>query len=372
MFALSYDERDKRVAGMTNAGLVRCGVIKNDVSNEYLNVSLSEMARRCLNDAGCNTNGMKIDQIVDKSMSFHVPRGAQTTSDFPVILENIMHKMVLMGFNATPAKWPRFCKIGDVSDFRAWSRIVPGLIGDMDGVNEAGEYLNKNIPDGEKNSVTASRKGNIINIPPEVIINDDIGYIDSVAKGMGAAGNRVIDRAVFALLVSNPTMSDGNSLFSAAHNNYLATGSGTAPSVASLDLARIALATQTAPGDDAEPLDIVPGAAVCPTTLGGEMRVINDAEYDPDTPNKLQKPNKVRGLVADIVDTARLTNSTGWYVFGNPELNPVIEVSFLNGQRAPRVVRKESFRTSGISLKVEFPFGVNAVDWRGGYFNYGS
>jgi hypothetical protein len=366
------DERDKRIVGQSNAILSRLGASEHDLSNPWRGFSLSELAKSCLQDTGLKTTGLASDEIVTKSMSINVPRGAQTTSDFPVILENVMHKLVLTGFNAVPSKWQRFCRIGDVSDFRDQSRIVPGVIGNMDGVNEQGEYKDKIIPDGEKNGVSATRKGNIISISIETIINDDIGYLNSIATGIGMAGQRTIDRAVFGLLASNPVMGDGNALFSAAHNNYLASGSGTAPSVASLDVARVDMASQMAPGDDDEPLDIVPVAVVCPTALGGDMRVINDAQYDPDTANKLQKPNKVRGLVGDIIDTPRLSNATGWYLFGDPEISPVIEVTFLNGQREPRVTRKENFRTSGITLKVELPFGANAIDYRGGYFNYGA
>lgn len=366
------DARDKTSGAMSTAILARVGREKADGQNPYRGMSLSEMAGACCEAMGLNVRGMNALDRATNALKRGYVRGAQTTSDFPVILENTMHKLVLMGFNGTPAKWQRFCKIGDVSDFRAWNRIVPGLIGNLDTVNEQGEYNDKVIPDGEKNSVTASRKGNIIRITPETIVNDDTGYIVSMATGLGAAGQRTIDRAAIALLVSNPTLSDGNALFSAAHGNYLASGSGTAPSVTSLDVARTAMAAQTAPGDDAEPLDIMPAVALCPTGLGGDMRVINEAQYDPDTANKLQRPNKVRGLVADIVDTPRLALATGWYLFGDPNVAPVIEVVFLNGQREPRVTEEEEFRTSGMAVKVELPFGVGAIDYRGGYFNYGA
>jgi hypothetical protein len=43
---------------------------------------------------------------------------------------------------------------------------------------------------------------------------------------------------------------------------------------------------------------------------------INDAQYDPDTASKLQKPNKVRGLFDDMVGTPRLTG-TRWFAFAD-------------------------------------------------------
>jgi len=102
------------------------------------------------------------------------------------------------------------------------------------------------------------------------------------------------------------------------------------------------------------------------------MRVINDAQYDPDATNKLQRPNKVRGLVGDIVDTPRLTDTAAYYFFADPMIAPVVEVVFLNGQREPRIVQEESFRTGGLAWRVEMPFGVGAIDHRGGYKQPGS
>jgi len=363
------DARDKTAVGMSSAILARVGKEKADGANPYRGMTMSEMAGACLESAGLNVRGMSTLERAEKALTRNVVRGAQTTSDFPVILENTMHKIVLMGFNAAQSKWARFCKVGDVTDFRAWQRIVPGLIGNLDGVNENGEYLNKNIPDGEKNSISASRKGNIINITPEIIVNDDTGYIVDMATSLGQAGNRSIDRAVFALLNSNPVMADGVALFHATHGNLA--GTGAAPSVITLEAGRVAMAKQTAPGGDAEFLDIMPNVAVCPTALGGSMRVINDAQYDPDTANKLQKPNMVNGLVSDIVDSPRAADNA-WYLLGDPNVAPVFEVVFLNGQREPRVVEEENFRTSGIAMKVELPFGVGAIDHRGAWRNPGA
>jgi len=360
------DARDKMRAGMRDAILMRVGAEKHDPANEFRGLRLSEMARSCLvaiNHPGANR--MTAEELAPLALTWGPVRGAQTTSDFPILLEEALHKLVLRGFMAVQPAYSRFCKIGDVSDFRSWNRLVPGLIGNLDGVNEHGEYRDKAIPDAVKNAIAATRKGNIFSLTPEVLVNDDTGHISDMAFALGAAGPRTIDRAVFALIEANPTMADGFALFSSDHGNLA--GTGAVPSVAEFDAARVAMAAQTAPGEDAEPLDIRPAIAVAPTGLGGDMRVINDAQYDPDTANKLQRPNKVRGLVRDIVDSPRLTSAIAYYFFADPMIAPVIEVVFLNGQREPRIVQEESFRTGGLSWRVEMPFGAGAIDFRGGY-----
>lgn len=367
-FDVVEDEKEKLIKGASQALMARMGQGEQDRANPYRGMSLSEMAKDCLSRSGMDVKGMTAEEFAPAALSNGVVRGAQTTSDFPVILENTMHKMVLTGFDAQPTTWERFCKIGDVTDFRAWNRLVPGLIGNLDSVNERGEYKDKVIPDAEKNSIQATRKGNIINVTPEIIVNDDIGYFQDMSLSIGQAGGRAIERAVYTLLESNPTMSDGTVLFHADHGNLA--GSGAAPTVTLLDSAGNAMAQQTAPGDDAEYLDIRPAAALVNTALRGDMMVLVEAQYDPDTANKLQRPNKVRGIVGDVVSTPRIA-AAPWYLFADPAMAPVIEVVFLNGQRAPRIVQEENFRTGGLAWRIEMPFGVGAIDHRGAYKNPG-
>lgn len=365
------DSVDKfRNAGVQSL-LARCGVEKPDRGNPYRGMRLHELARACMDASGIPVAGMAPEEFVGHALGitrYRASASGQTSSDFPVILENTMHKLVLSGYTAQPVTYDRFCKIGDVSDFRAWKRLIPGLIGNLDDVNEAGEYLNKNIPDAEANSVIAKRRGNIVTITLEVIINDDLAYISDFARNLGRAGPRTIERRVYALLESNPVMGDGVPLFHASHNNL--SGTAGAISVASLDAGRSAMAQQRAPGDDQEYLDIQPAIALCHTGKRSLMQGTVNAEYDPDTPNKLQKPNSVRGIVADIASSPRLS-ANPWYLFADPNVSPVIEVVFLNGQREPRIVEEESFRTGGLSWRIELPFGVGAIDHRGAWKNPG-
>ena len=360
-------DREKFIQGASQALLARTGAAQHDRANPYRGMRMHEIAKAALQRAGVKVDGETPEEFASKALNPGMVRGAQTTSDFPVILENTLHKMVLTGFQAQQPTWQRICKIGDVTDFRQWQRIVPGLLGNLDGVNEAGEYLNKNIPDGVKNPIQATRKGNIINLTPETLVNDDIGYLQDMATGLGAAGGRAIERAVYVLLESNPTMSDTKALFHADHGNLA--GSGAAPTMLLIDSAAAAMAVQTAPGDDAEYLDIIPAVGLVNRALRGQFAGIIDALYDPDTANKLQKPNIVRGMV-DVVSTPRIA-AAPWYLFADPMVAPVLEVVFLNGQREPRLTMEENFRTSGLAWKVELPFGVGAIDYRGAYKNPG-
>jgi hypothetical protein len=118
-------------------------------------------------------------------------------------------------------------------------------------------------------------------------------------------------------------------------------------------------------------LDLRPSVWLGPIGSGGNARSINDAQYDPDTANKLQKPNVVRGLFSDIVDTARLSG-TRYYTFADPNDVPVIEVAFLNGESEPYIMMEESFNTRGNKYRATLDFGVAAIGYRGAVTNAGA
>jgi ATP-dependent Clp endopeptidase proteolytic subunit ClpP len=364
-------DTEKFVRAVTQSIMARCGMEKRDPANEFHNYSLQEVAQACLERNQFKTKGLDRQRMIRAALAMgrnNVLAAGQTTSDFPVLMENVMHRQVLTAYNATPDTWSTFCTVGSVSDFREWQRLRVGSIGDIDTVNEAGEYKHKVIPDASKEAISVVRRGNIIGITPDVIENDDIGYISSLTTTFGRAAKRTIETQVYVLLVSNPVLKDGKALFHADHKNLA--GSGAIPSVDSLEAARVAMAMQKDIGGN-EFLDIRPNIWLGGLARGGDVRVLVGAQYDPDTPNKLQKPNKVNGIVQNIIDTPRIAG-TEWYLFADPAVAPVIEVVFLNGQSEPVLAMEENFQTAGVSYRVELPFGVGAIGYEGSYKNPGA
>jgi len=360
---------DKFAMAASQAIMVRCGLEKRDPQNEWTGRKLSELARASLEMRGISCRGKLPIEVAAMALTRRPLAAGQTTSDFDVILENVLHKTLISGWQNTPDIWSRVCKIGSVGDLRAWNRINPGTIGDIDEVGENGEYLFKQIPDGVKESVQAKRRGNRIAVTPEVIINDDLSYFSDVPRSFGRAAKRSIESAFITLLVSNPVMKEDNkALFHADHGNYVTAGA--APSVTTIDAGRQAMAGQKDVSGN-EVLDIVPAIFLSPLSLGSTARVVNNSAYDPDAANKLQRVNPVAGLFKDVIDTARLTGA-GWYMFADPEVMPTFEVVFLDGQTEPLLTQDTDFATSGLQWKVELPFGVGAIGWRGAYYNDGT
>ena len=364
------DEGDKRKDAVVASILARAGVAQDAAaraalsSNPYRGDRLLDTARASLQRAGVSVSGMTPMEVVAAAFT-------QGTSDFPVLLENAMHKTLQAAYATAALTWNRFCATGSVSDFRAHNRYRTGSFGSLDSVNELGEFVNKSIPDGEKASITAGTKGNIINLSRTAIINDDLGAFVGLSNMLGRAAARTVEADVYALLALNsgagPTMGDGKTLFHADHGNIT---TGAAITMAALDLDRVAMASQKdVSGNDY--LDLRPAVLLVPIGLGGTARSINDAQYDPDTANKLQKPNIVNGLFRDIVDTPRMTG-TRRYLFADPSEAPVLEVAFLDGNQNPYLELQNGFDVDGARYKVRLDYGVGAIDYRGAVTNAGA
>lgn len=365
------DETDKRRDAMVQAMLIRAGkadaqTVSASGSNPFRGRTLLAMAEASLVAAGVDTR-----QFGD-SRKLVAASFTQSGSDFPILLENTMHKTLLGAYALQALTWSRFCKRGTVSDFRAHNRYRVGSLGNLQPKNELGEYKNVAIPDGEKSSIAATTKGFILGISREAIINDDLGALTDQAAAAGRAAARTVEVDVYALLNANgglgPIMQDGKALFHVDHGNIDATGA--AISVTRLDAMRVLMAQQRdVSGNDF--LDLRPAVLLCPVGMGGNARVVIGAEYDTEVSNKFQVPNKVRGLVRDIVDTPRMSG-TRYHLLADAGEAAAIEVAFLDGNETPYLETAQAFDTDGGKLKVRLDYGVAGHDWRGAVTNAGA
>lgn len=350
---------DKASEAMQVALLARCGLAKEEdmQGNEMIGMRMTDMARMCLETAGVNTRGMSYDTMANTVLR----SGQQTTSDFPVLLENTMHKVLLAAYQTAPDMWRSIAKTGSVSDFRPWKRLRTGTLPNLTRVNEAGELTNMPISDAIMEPIQAYRWGNIISITPETIVNDDFDWIANQSQALGRAAARTVEVSVFNLLAANPVMhSDGIPLFDARHNNIDPTASEI--SVSSIDRGRVQMAKQMDINNN-DFLSLRPSMLLCPIEDGGLARVVTGSSYDPSQDARLLVPSRINGLINQVLDSNRVNGC--WYLMCSPGDAPALEVVFLDGNQNPRIMQEESFRTKGISWSIELAFGVGVVDYKG-------
>lgn len=378
MIQSGEDARDKWVRGasawlITRAALgpilvehAKASGQKVDLDpGEFRGLSLLDLARQSLERAGIRTAGMSKLELVGAAFTRGIAGGA-STSDFPVLLENVMNKTLQARFAITADTWKRFCRVGSVADFRANPRYRQGSFGALSALGEGAAFTHKKIPDGEKQTLTASTKGNIIAITRQTIINDDMGAFAGLASDLGRSAALTIEVDVYALLGQNgglgPTMSDGLTLFHATHKNI---GAGAAIGSQAIYDNRVLMASQTDPSGN-EILALSPAILVLPISLEGTARQINTSQYDFDALNTKNPwvPNKVAGVFRDIVGTPRLTG-TRRYLFADPAEAAVVEVAFLDGMANPYLEMQLGWNVDGSEYKVRMDYGVGGVGFRG-------
>lgn len=376
------DARDKFLRGAENWLLVRSGyaplvakhqgVKEADVHpGEFRGMTLMDLAKESLARNSRAFRGKDPMEVAGLAFLQRDGGNYQTTSDFATLLENTMHKVLQAAYAIQPDTWSRWCGVASVSDFRAHNWYRTGALTVLEDLNEVGEFKNKQISDGEKASFSAKTKGNIIAISRQTIINDDLGSMMRLTEQLGRSGKRTIEVAAYALLGQNsglgPTQTDGQALF---HSNRANVTTGAALSVAAVDADRVALASQKDPnGQDF--LDLRPAIILVPIGLGSNARELNKMEFNDESQKNQRRPNVVRGLFDDVVDTPRLTG-TRRYIFADPGTAPVFVVSFLNGQREPVLETKDGWRMDGVEMKARLDVGVDAVDSRGAVSNAGA
>ncbi len=366
------DESDARRAQIVNGLLARAGVLTGPDAdrarqgNPHARATLIDLAEQSLARSGVATRQLDRSEIARRVLA------QQGTSDFPVLLENTLHRIVLTGYAAAAFTWQRFCATGMLSDFRPHNRYHLSSFSDLQEVNEHGEYVNGVLGDAAKETIQGKRKGRILQITPEVLINDDLGAFARIAQALGQAAGRTIEKDVYALFALNsgagPKMEDGKELFHADHGNIDTTSA--APTVTSMDAGAQVMRLQKDVGNN-DYLDLRPDIWLGPVTKSGAARTVVNSEFDPDAANKLQRFNVSRNIVRDIVDSPRLSGNA-WYLFASPSTEPVIEVAFLDGVQTPTLEQETNFRTDGLSWKVVHKYGVGAVGYRGVVKNAGA
>ena len=199
-----------------------------------------------------------------------------------------------------------------------------------------------------------------ISLSRQAIINDDLGAFTTLAARLGRAAALTIEKKCYALLLSNPKMSDGKELFHTDHKN-IAPSAG-APSVERFEELRQLMRKQMDFTGN-EYLDLNLDLLLTPVGIYQAANLLNRAQYNVDEVSKFQVPNIVAGLFREVVDSPWLTG-TAYYGFAPKDLYPTFEVSFLNGVQEPYMEMEQGFSVDGAKWKVRLDFGVDAIDWR--------
>lgn len=336
--------------GIRNAVSSRIGLEKREKDNAYSGYTLAELARASLTERGVGIAGMDRLQMV--GMAF-----THSSSDFGNLLADVAHKSMLRGYEEANESFQIWTTSGVLTDFKPSRRVDLSTFPSLPEVTEGAEYTYGTVGDrGEQ--IALATYGKLMSITRQAIINDDLSAISRIPMMMGRAAIRTVGDLVYAVLTSNPEMSDGNNLFSAAHKNQLTSGS---LSIARLDEGKTKMATQK---DGQATLNIRPSYLLTPVAMESTSKAFLAAEFDPAYQNS-NVPNPVRDMV-EVVSDARLddASSTTTYLTAAPGAFDTIEVAYLDGNASPVLEEQQGFTVDGATFKVRMDAGVAPLSWR--------
>lgn len=329
--------------------------------------TLFELARAALEVRGIGTGHMSRMQVVGAAFTM-------TDSDFPNLLANIAHLMLLKGWDEAPETFQKITSPGVLPDFKTAKRAGLNVFDNLTEVVDGAEYSYGTLSDrGE--SIALATYGKLFAITRKAVINDDLHAFSRIPAAMGRAAKRTIGNLVYAVLTGNPAMADGHNLFDATnHSNLVPSGSGAAPDSNTINAAIVAMATQQDPDKKATALNIPLRYVIVPMALKAKALQAANSEFEVDASNvNVRRPNPVRGAF-DVIADARLdaNSATAWYGSADPGAFDTIEVAYLDGQQEPYLEQQRGFEIDGVSYKVRIDAGVSPLDFRTLYKNAGA
>ena len=294
---------------------------------------------------------------------------ALSTSDLPILLANVAEKSLRQEYMTQPQTFKPFVKNGTLRNYKVANRIILGDFPALNAINEHGEFKLAGMSES-KETIQLARYGVSLQFTKELIINDDLNGVSEFANKAAKASARLESNLIYnSVLQANsglgPVMSDGNNLFSSAHNNY--TSSGTSISVASLTIGWNAIAKQKTL-DGLDYLNLSAVTLICGPALMGIANQYTSNAYVASSSSNI---NPFSGKLNVVIDP-RITGN-GWYLAADPGQIDIIELARLEGAESP-IVTVINDQTSPGALKIfcEHNVGASVLDYRGLYFNAGA
>lgn len=322
-------------------------------ARQFRGMTLVEIAKDLLTEGGVNVRGM------DKMGVAKVVFGQRmhSTGDFPLLLENVIDKMLRADYNFAPEFWHLIARQTTVNDFREKALYQVETDNGMKEIAEGGGITYTTLKEG-KQSIRVKSYAEGIQFTRQAFINDDLGAFSIIPQRFVKDWDEKRGDLVWSLLIDNVKMGDGKNLYSTDHNNII-TGAGSALSEAGLTAAMVKAKKQTGLNGKRR-IRVEPKFLVVPAELEVQALKLVTAI----TASTIKDVNVFTNKFNVIVEP-RLTNPDEWYLMADPMAVDGLLYAYLDGNEALRVNTEDDFNTDSIKYGVRGEFGAAAIDHRG-------
>jgi len=355
-------------AGIANALLHRIASDRHhleDIGRPYRGMSILDIGRAFLSARNMRVTSMSRSDVIDALLG-----RAHTTTDFPMLLEDVARKNLRSAYEAAPQTWLQISKPVNLSDFKGSRQLQIGDAPGLDEVLEHGEFTEGTITEA-KEIVQLKTYGKSFAITRQALINDDLNAFGEVPALFGRKARDKESDLAWAQITSNPTMGDGVALFDTTTHKNL-TSSGTAITVDSLGVGRAALRNQKGI-DGVTPLNLTPVFLIVPagkeTIADQYVTQITPATSSAVNPFGASGRTPLTTVVEPRLDVA---SATAWYMACAVASAPVLYYGTLDGQSGPDLRQQEGFDMDGIKFRCRIDVALKAADWHAIYKNVGA
>jgi hypothetical protein len=308
---------------------------------------------------------------------------AMSVADFPTYIGHFLRHRFQDKFEEIQGQFDLYSADTPVEDFEDYTWSTWGRFPDIPERSPNGPYEQLAVKELPGGTLAIREFGAGFALTRRLVISDRLNKLTSLPDDFADALARTMSKeAAINQFQSNPTMFDGNALFSSAHGNLGSTAlTPDEDGVNALIAAETALEDQT---DDEGFQIVVPGATrtlIIPTELRWIVQVLNGQELVPNTASGTGDnniPNLVRGRYT-VLEEPFFTDSNNWYMSIDLKgrLAFLAQV-LLNGNKTPFLGLKDpgvravlggndpySFEFDEIEYKIRHDFAFVPVEWRG-------
>ncbi|QIG79984.1 prohead protease/major capsid protein fusion protein [Stakelama tenebrarum] len=336
---------------IVDAIVARCtGAQPGEGAREYMDYSLLDIAR---SRAGLSPRERDATMIM---------RAANTSSDFPLLLEAAANKLLLARYQLATPTYRAISRRKDLTDFKETKLLRVGDFPTLKPYQEDGEIKSGTINEGRETVILGSY-GRILRLSRQAIVNDDMGAFDEVFATIGDVIAQFENATFFAMKGQNngagPKLSDGKAVFHADHGNLAA--SGGAIDVTTVGAGRAAMRKQE--NIDGNTMNVAPKFML----VGADEETNADKFLASVTPTQSSEVNPFSGKLTPVVDAT--VSGNAWELYADPAQLPVFHYGYLRSAPGPRVMMEEPFNVDGMAWRVTLDFYAGATDYRGAYRN---
>ncbi|OGT59926.1 MAG: hypothetical protein A3E01_10810 [Gammaproteobacteria bacterium RIFCSPHIGHO2_12_FULL_63_22] len=295
-----------------------------------------------------------------------------TTGSFANITMDAINKSMALGYTEAPSTWEQVMRVGsDFVDFKAKNVFLLGAVPNLPVWNDNKDPEKASFADA-KESYSVECRSYEVDFSYRLLINDDMSALSRIPAQLGNAARRTVNAVAWSIITSNPTMRDGQALFSTVTGNRkrlnLTTGAG-APSTTTLQTLTnlmMQMRGENTPeqAEGADILNLIPRYIIGPSALRTTILQLVMSVYDNVATGSLayNMASQLIPVIEPLLDSA---STTAWYLAADTAQIDTVEVSFLQGQRTPVTRQFIDPRKLSQSYIILQSFGAKALNWRG-------